>query len=49
VRVLEARAGAAGVRWEGDDENGRRVGPGVYHARLEAAGVRLMTRVVVLW
>lgn len=51
VRMLEASrvGGAVGeVRWDGADEAGRRVEPGVYHAVLEWRGQRLTRRFAFL-
>lgn len=41
-------AGAARVRWDGGDEGGRRVAPGVYLARIEQGGVATTRRIVRL-
>lgn len=52
VRVLDAGARPAGAHelaWDGRDEDGRRVAPGVYLARLSAGGDVAVARVVVLW
>ena len=40
--------GAYRITWRGDDENGRSVAPGVYWARLEAAGQTWNRRIVFL-
>lgn len=52
VRVLAGRAvGSRGARravWDGRDEAGRPVAPGVYHARLARAGSVLARKVVIL-
>ena len=51
VRTLasgELSAGAHEVAWDGTDESGRRVASGTYWARLEAAGRRSASRLVVL-
>lgn len=41
-------AGVHAVRWDGRDDAGRRVPPGVYFARLESGGRKDAARVVVL-
>jgi hypothetical protein len=50
VRGLEAPAGAGGVAlsWDGRDEAGRPVAPGVYGVRVEAGAARAAGRVVRL-
>ncbi|MCB9463851.1 MAG: hypothetical protein H6682_09225 [Candidatus Eisenbacteria bacterium] len=51
IRTLatgELSAGAHEVVWDGADENGHRVASGTYWARLEAAGRRSASRLVVL-
>ncbi len=51
VRRLEAAQVAAGANefhWDGRDDDGRRVAPGVYFYRLEAPGLARGGRVVVL-
>ncbi len=51
VRTLQGGALAAGAHelaWDGRDEHGVAVAPGVYLARVDGAGVRAATRVVVL-
>jgi hypothetical protein len=44
----ELPAGRHEAVWDGRDDNGRRVASGVYLARLTAAGVRDMTKMVML-
>ncbi len=51
VRTLAAGTYAPGthrIAWDGSDERGRRVGPGVYLVRLETAGVSRTQRLVLL-
>jgi len=51
VRVLDGGVRAAGsheIAWDGRDESGSRVAPGVYLARFEAGGASGVTRLVVL-
>jgi hypothetical protein len=51
VRVLSSGPASAGphvARWDGQDERGRRAASGVYLLRLEADGVRLTRRMVLL-
>jgi hypothetical protein len=49
-RLAEAAlpAGTQQVQWDGRDEEGRGVTPGVYYANLEANGQRLAEKVVIL-
>jgi len=42
------RAGANAVRWNGSDDRGRRVGPGVYYYRLVSDGRSASRKVVLL-
>ncbi|HEY6866836.1 MAG TPA: C25 family cysteine peptidase, partial [Candidatus Eisenbacteria bacterium] len=48
VRALDAPAGAASLAWDGRDREGRRVGPGLYLAQLQAGPARARTRIVIL-
>jgi hypothetical protein len=44
----EVGAGAHSVRWEGMDDGGRRVRPGLYLCRLDAAGERHTAKLMML-
>jgi hypothetical protein len=49
VRTLDAGPGVGGVTpWDGHDDDGHRVSPGIYFARLTAAGEQAGARIVLL-
>jgi spore coat protein A len=51
VRLLvrgAREAGAYSVRWDGRDDGGRELGPGVYFLRLEVGGKKLVQKVLMI-
>src|SRR5439155_469583 len=48
VPGLAMRAGSHAATWDGRDDHGRRLGPGVYFARLTLSGSSLVRRVAAL-
>jgi hypothetical protein len=48
VRAAHLEPGWRQVTWDGRDDRGRRVASGVYHARLEAAGLSFTRRLTLV-
>ncbi|MCK4413451.1 MAG: metallophosphoesterase [Candidatus Eisenbacteria sp.] len=43
-----ARGGISLVTWDGRDDRGRRLGPGIYYIQVRGAGARTVSRMVIL-